>query len=206
MPVFDAAVGRFFAELARHNDRVWFQAHREDYERLVRTPLERVAIEAGERYGPTHVTRAHRDVRFSPDKSPYSLSASMRAGEVGGVYLEVDATGVSVGGGLYGPSRDQLQRAREAIDGDERAADALQRALDRLEHAGFEVAGPALKTAPRGYPRDHPRIELLRLQHYAALRRLPLDAEHRAVRDAWRAVEPLSAWASERVGTARSWP
>lgn len=206
MPYFEPAVATFFEQLGRHNSRDWFVAHRDEYERLVRKPLEDLAAEAGERYGTSRVMRPNRDVRFSTDKTPYKRNGSMWAGDVGGVYLEVDAAGISAGGGLYEPTRDQLRRGREAIDATPRAADALERALASLAEGGFEIAGPPLTTAPRGWARDHPHIELLRLTHYAAVRRLPLGAEHADIRDAWRSVDPLTAWVQRWVGPALSWP
>ena len=150
--------------------------------------------------------RPNRDVRFSADKRPYRTTASMWAGGVGGVYLSLSQQGLEVGGGLYEPTRDQLQRARTMIDERPRPAARLGAVLEALERAGFEVAGPSLTTAPRGYSRDHPRIALLRLRHYAALRRLPIGAEPDAITATWDAVRPLNDWVGEHVGPAISWP
>lgn len=205
--VFGRGAAEFFDLLAADNRRETFAANRRQYDAQVRGPLERLLGEATERYGGSgHVTRPNRDVRFSPDKSPYRLDASIWAGEVGGVYLRVHRGGLQVGGGLYEPTRDQLRRARAAIAGVPRAAAELHQAVDDAVGHGFEMAGPDLKTAPRGFDRDDPEIELLRLRHYAALRHLPLTASADRVRTAWRQVEPLLGWATEHVGVALSWP
>ncbi len=135
--------------------------------------------------------RQHRDLRFTPDKRPYREDTGLTAG---GMYLSAGADGLQVGGGLYEPSRAQLQAARTTIDEHPQAAAALQRELDELTDAGYELAGPPLKTAPRGYDADHPRIDLLRMQHYAALVHLPLESSLDDVTAAWDRVQPLVRW------------
>ena len=192
----------FYAELAEHNSREWWTAHRPEYERLIRMPLERLAAMAEERYGPAKVFRPHRDIRFSRDKAPYKLNGAMTAGTDGGVYVSISADGVHAGGGLYEPTREQLQRARDAIAADGAAATELARVVAGAEAAGLELAGPSLKTAPRGIDRDHPRIELLRLTHYAALRALPPEATVAELEQVWRAVEPLLEWTRRHAGPA----
>lgn len=111
-----------------------------------------------------------------------------------------------VGGGLYAPARDQLARAREAI-ADDGAGKQLVSIAARLAKAGMPLmeAG-ALKTAPKGCPADHRRIELLRLAHYAAIRSEPprrwlhtREAKNRIV-SAWRSLDPLLEWLAVHVG------
>lgn len=125
--------------------------------------MEALLAYAEPRWGSGRVMRPNRDVRFSADKSPYRLSASMWAS-----------------GG------------REA--------------LEALQGRGFEVAGPSLSTAPKGYARNHPEIELLRLRHYAAVQHLPVSATLGEIDDAWSAVAPLTSWVERHVGPAESWP
>lgn len=194
---------RFLEDLAEDNGKPFFDANRHRYEQAVRRPLEDLLGEAERRYGPGRVMRPNRDVRFSPDKSPYRTTAGMWAGGgTGAVYLRLSRSGIDAGGGLYEPSRDQLDRGRSTIARGGRAAEELRRVLERLVARGFEVTGPSLRTAPRGYPRDHPEIDLLRLQHYAAVRPLPASATRHDVAAAWRAVEPLIAWVDAHVGPA----
>jgi len=193
-PAFAPAAFEFYAELERNNTREWFAEHRGTYEQAVRSPLEHLAALAEERYGPAKVFRPHRDVRFSRDKSPYKTNGAMTAGATGGVYVSISAEGLHAGGGLYEPTREQLLRAREVIAADGPAAAELADIVAELERSGLELAGPALKTAPRGTDRDHPRIALLRLTHYAALTRLPPVATIGDLERVWRSLEPLLAW------------
>ena len=203
----DQAFGRdaaaFYRGLAADNSRDYFEAHRDVYQRAIRVPLEDLADIAQERYGPGKVFRPNRDVRFSKDKSPYKLGGAMWAGRVGGVYAQISADGVWAGGGLYEPSREQLGRAREAIAASRGGASrALRGAIEAAAAGGLEFVGSPLKTAPRGVDKEHPQIELLRLQRYAAMKRLPLKATQDDVTAAWAAVEPLLAWVERYAGAS----
>jgi uncharacterized protein (TIGR02453 family) len=205
-PYFPAEASPFLRDLAANNNREHFTANRATYDRAIRGPLEDLTGAAQEKYGPGKVMRPNRDVRFSTDKSPYRTDASMWAGSVGGVYLRLSVDGIEAGGVLYEPTRDQLSRAREAIAAQPLAATRLAAVLAELRSSGYDEAGPALKTAPKGYGRDDPNIELLRLKHYAAVRSLPITASRADIDEAWKAVEPLIAWAEEYIGPALSWP
>lgn len=205
-PVFGPEGVEFLRSLHENNNREFFTAHKSTYERAVRHPIEQLTAVAQEKYGPGKVMRPNRDVRFSADKSPYRVEASMWAGSVGGVYLRFAADGIQAGGGLYDPSRDQLARGRSAIAYQPGAAAQLRTILNELHADAYEEAGPALTTAPKGYDRDDPNIELLRLKHYAALRHLPASATQAQVEATWRGVEGLIAWVQQHVGPALSWP
>jgi uncharacterized protein (TIGR02453 family) len=204
--VFGPESTEFLAQLKADNTKAFFDGHRDVYTRAIRQPLEDLLAEAEARYGAGRVMRPNRDVRFSANKQPYRTEASMWAGTVGGVYLSLRADGLEVGGGLYDPTRDQLERARAAIDTQPLAASRLEAIVSALTATGFTMAGPSLKTAPRGYDKEHPHIELLRLKHFAALRTLPVDASRESIRDVWNGIEPLIQWADTFVGAALSWP
>lgn len=203
---FTVRASDFLAKLGADNSKQFFDAHRAEYEEFIRQPLEDLLTEAEAVYGAGRVMRPNRDVRFSADKSPYKTTASMWAGTVGGVYLSLTAEHLQAGGGIYDPTRDQLARGRAAIGSAPRAAARLGEIVGTLTAAGFEMAGPSLKTTPRGYDRDHPHIELLRLKHYAALTTLPVDASPTAIRETWSAVDALIEWGDTYVGAAQSWP
>lgn len=203
---FGPDASTFLEALTKDNSREFFDAHRHEYRTAIRQPLEDLLGEAETVYGPGRVMRPNRDVRFSADKSPYRTSASMWAGGVAGVYLSLSAQHLEVGGGIYEPSRDQLARARSAIDSVPLAASRLREIIDSLGGSGLEMAGPSLKTAPRGYERNHPHIDLLRLKHYAALTTLPVGASPESIREAWQAVAALREWGDTYVQAAQSRP
>jgi len=206
MTLFAPEAAQFFAGIAEDNSKRYFDEHRELYTRAIRQPLEDLLAEAEETYGPGRIMRPNRDVRFSANKAPYRTDASMWAGSVGGVYLNVSANGLEAGGGLYSPSRDQLDRARTAIASRPLVASQLSGIIAALTGSGFTIAGPSLTTAPKGYDRDHPAIELLRLKHFAALRKLPGDTTAGGIRSTWMLVTPLIEWCDTVVGPALEMP
>ncbi len=201
-PAFSLDAATYLTALAADNSKAFFDAHRDDYTRLIRQPLEDLLAAAEPTFGPGKVMRPNRDVRFSANKDPYRTDASMMAGEVGGVYANLNAERLDVGGGLYDPSRDQLERARTTIAERADRADELRQILDDLTENGFELVGPSLKTVPRGFDPHHPALPLLRLQHYAAVRHLPIDAPTNEILDTWARVRPLIGWIDEHVGPA----
>lgn len=213
---FGSEAFEWFDGLERDNSRAYFTATRERYERDVRgqvgAMLEELSREFG---GEVRMFRQNRDVRFSADKSPYktrTYGVLHGSGVVGaGLYASLSADGIYAGSGYHVMARDQLARYREAVASDA-TGPVLVEAADAAVEAGFDVAGQGLKTAPRGYPRDHPRIELLRLTSLVAGGSLPAgdgigrDAALGYVARAWRAAEPLTAWLHEHVGPSTEPP
>ncbi len=158
----------FYEGLAADNSRAYWRAHAETYRREVADPLAALAAALEPEFGAIKVFRPYRDVRFSADKRPYAEHASLAAlaGEtkpvVGGLYLALSPTGLFVAGGYHRPARDQLERFRRLQDDAASAAD-LDGTLGDLAARGFPLDDDApLKSAPRGWSRDHPRIDLLR--------------------------------------------
>jgi uncharacterized protein (TIGR02453 family) len=131
--------------------------------------------------------------------------AFVPAGPACGWYVEISARGVRTGAGFYDASGSDLARIRESID-HEATGKELQRILKKLEKAGFEIDGDKLKTSPRGYDADHPRIELLRHKSLVAMRHYGFDKVIHspglvdALRKDWRALRPLVEWVSTRLG------
>jgi uncharacterized protein (TIGR02453 family) len=203
----------WFEGLEADNSRSYFTAHRDTYERAVRDPLEELLEAfADELGGRVKVFRQHRDVRFSRDKSPYKTRTYGvvldRPSSLAGLYAQVSATGFFVGSGYHHLEPDQLVRFREAI-ADDAAGPQLERAVAAVHAAGVETFGEALKTAPRGYPKDHPRVGLLRHRALFGGRRLAPRAtgisgkaavDH--ARATWAACAPMNAWLDEHVGAA----
>lgn len=125
-------------------------------------------------FGEGRVFRPYRDVRFSRDKSPYKTSIAATLAEGG--YIEMSADGLGAGCGLYHPASDQLERYRAAL-ADPRGGAVLTRLVDDARAAKIDVtAHETLKTAPRGYPKDHPRIALLRQKGLITWRHWPVGA------------------------------
>jgi len=199
---------RFYEELADDNSRAWFAANRARYEAEVRAPLEYLLDDLADEFGEGKVFRANRDIRFSKDKSPYKTNAAAVIEASGGahaLYMQISAEGLMVGGGAYVLAGEPLDSLRAAID-DDRTGAELERIVADLHAAGAQTGShEQLKTAPRGYPKDHPRIDLLRNKgiigwwEHPPRRWLHTAQARNRVADAWRRLGPLNAWLDAHV-------
>jgi uncharacterized protein (TIGR02453 family) len=192
-----------YDELEADNSKAFWQRNKHVYERLVRAPMEELLAELEPDWGEGRIFRPYRDVRFSRDKSPYKthIGATIGAG-----YVQLSAAGLAVGCGMWEMARDQLERYREAVDAD-RSGTELTSLVADARSDGLEVMGhDTLKTAPRGYPKDHPRIELLRFKGIVAWQEWPAAAWLGTRRAKDRVVgflersRPLDAWLQANVG------
>lgn len=203
----------FYRGLEQDNTKDWFDEHRSIYESDLREPLERLLAEVADEFGHDgKVFRPNRDVRFSKDKSPYKLNCSALVGDdqpgTPVYYLQVGVDGLLSASGYHMMSRDQVQRFYEAVDDDDTGAE-IQRLVEQARDAGLTVGGSELKTAPRGYPKDHARVELLRHKGLTLSRTWPeykwLQTREalRRVTGVWRAATPINEWLQAHVGAAR---
>jgi len=203
---FPVAALDFYDDLEVDNTKAFWERHKQVYAESVRAPMTALCAALEPEFGPAKVFRPYRDVRFAKDKTPYKThqGAFVRVGEATGWYVEVSPRGVRTGGGFYEASGPRLAAYREAVAHD-RFGPQLDEILATLEGRGFEVGGDRLKTTPRGYAADHPRIELLR--HRSLTVGHPLGFEpviHTPelldlVRSDWGSLRPLVAWAAEHV-------
>jgi len=198
----------FYQGLEVDNSKAYWQANKTRYEDAVRAPFEALLADLAEPFGPFRLFRPYRDVRFSKDKSPYKTAAAAASETEGGasLYVQLSASGLFVGSGYYHMAPDQLTRFREALDDDARG-EAVVTICRSLEKAGHELAAhDELKTAPRGYAKDHPRIAYLRRKGLVAGRTLPLaswmhtpKAEDRVI-EVWRQQTAMNHWLDANVG------
>lgn len=197
----------FYDDLEVDNTKSFWEARKEIYQEQVRAPVTALVAALEPEFGTAKVFRPYRDVRFAKDKTPYKThqGAFVAAGSRTGWYVEVSARGVRTGAGFYEADGPRLAAYRAAV-ADERTGPELQRVLIALEAEGFEISGDRLKTAPRGYDREHPRIELLRHRQlfagrghgFAPVIHTPGLLE--VVRADWRALRPLVAWIARLPG------
>jgi len=192
----------FFKHLARHNNREWFLARKDVYERACREPMKELVAELGVDPESTRITRINRDLRFSKDKSPYRtyIAAGVRD-----IYLSLSADGLYVGAGIYQPEPAALGRFRDAIDDNKKGA-ALQKIVTSLKRKGYQVdTHERVASVPRGYAADHPRIELLRMKDIHAGKTLPPGTVSSrklvpAIKRVMSDVKPLVKWLQAHVG------
>jgi len=174
---------KFLKSLARNNNRDWFEKNKENYlllksgfEEFVGEVLtDMIALDpALSGLDPKRLTyRIYRDVRFSKDKTPYktNMSAAISSGGktmgVPGYYFQLEPGGKSfVAAGLYMPTPETLGKIRQEIDySGERLDNILKGVKFRKFYDGL-WNGDALKSVPKGYAKDHPHIELLKLKSF----------------------------------------
>jgi uncharacterized protein (TIGR02453 family) len=194
---FPPEATRFFAGLVDHNNREWFQAHKETYEQAVREPMKALVGEFEPRLGRGKISRINRDNRFFKDRAPYKTHI---AAGVGDYHLSLSSSGLYIGTGIYRPDSATLERLRAAIDRDESGRE-LATLVTTLRRKGYRVdTHERLGSAPRGYAKDHPRLDLLQMKDIHAGELMPpgrilstrnaLDRVTRAMKD----LKPFAEW------------
>ncbi|GAB1640541.1 DUF2461 domain-containing protein [Krasilnikovia sp. MM14-A1259] len=198
----------FYEGLSADNSKTYWTAHLTVYETQVRAPMEELLAALEPEFGPGKIFRPYRDVRFSKDKSPYKthLGAWLEAGG----YFQLSADGFAAGSGMYQMAPDQLDRYRRAVV-DERTGRELTGVIEAIEKARVGVHGHgSLKTVPRGYPKDHPRVDLLRHKGLTTWKEWPPAAWLGTAAAKTRVVEflrtslPLRQWLDANVGPSSS--
>lgn len=197
----------FYERLAADNSRTFWVANKSVFEQSVRAPMIALVEELAD-HGPFHIFRPNRDVRFAKDKTPYKdhIGAYSESEGGAGFYLHLGASGMFTGSGYYDMATDQLERFRAAVDADATGAE-LERRCAVAEQSGLRLgAMSSLKSAPRGFPKDHPRIELLRRKGLVASREWPLAKWMHTkqvatrIRGAWADAAELIEWLDAHVG------
>jgi uncharacterized protein (TIGR02453 family) len=211
----------FLAELEQNNHKVWFDQQRERYERLMLEPAKQfvaamqpalATISAGLRGEPRvggSIMRVARDTRFSKDKAPYKTHLDMMFWEGGGpskespsFFMRIGARTLGIGAGLHSFTPEQLERYRQAVDGEDSGA-ALRDAIRAVSARGFELNEPHYKRVPQGFAANHPNGTLLR---HAALYAWRSDPVPEALfgsgaveycRQLFVALHPIQAWLVE---------
>ncbi|HEX7085818.1 MAG TPA: DUF2461 domain-containing protein [Vicinamibacterales bacterium] len=210
----------FLRSLARNNDREWFRARKEDYERHVRAPMlaviQRLAADLPD-FAPDLIAsrdslyRIYRDTRFSEDKRPFKthVAASFfsrrlprRAGA--GLYFHIDPNvdrDVWIGGGIYAPEPHELRRIREHLADHHVHFRSVVKAPAFRRLVG-EVQGERLTRVPRGFAADHPAADYLKLKQLYAGRSYELSLAtsprfYPELLRVFRAVAPLVAFLNE---------
>jgi uncharacterized protein (TIGR02453 family) len=195
----------FFEGLEADNSKSYWQGNKSVYDTLVRAPMEELLAELAPEWGEGRIFRPYRDVRFSADKSLYK---TFMGAMVGDGYIQLTAEGLGAGSGMWEMAADQLDRYRRAV-GEDRSGRKLSAVVTKARAAGIEVTGhDVLKAAPKGYPKDHPRIELLRYKGIITWKEWPAGAWLGTRKAKDRVVEflllskPLNQWLRANVGSS----
>jgi uncharacterized protein (TIGR02453 family) len=201
-----ASALEFYEGLEADNSKAYWTEHKADYEKAVKAPMDALLADIADEFGEGHLYRPYRDIRFSADKSPYKTNIAAGIGAFGYLHLSVD--GLTAGSGMYHMASDQLDRFRRAV-ADDSTGSHLESIVSGLRAQKIDVhAREALKTAPKGYPRDHPRVDLLKYKGLVAMKQWPAAAwlgtaaAKTRVVEVFRAARPLNDWLDANVGSS----
>lgn len=196
----------FYEGLEADNSKTYWTQHKHVYEEAVRRPMEELLAELAPSYGEGRIFRPYRDVRFAKDKSPYKTNIAATLAKGG--YISLSAQGLGCGSGMYVMAPDQLERYRAAVD-DEKTGRRIAKISSDLRAKGIEISAHGeLKSAPRGYDKEHARIDLLRLKGLIAWKQWPVAAWLGTSKAKGRIIEflrttrPMTAWLDTHVGSS----
>ncbi|MGV6861708.1 MAG: DUF2461 domain-containing protein [Putridiphycobacter sp.] len=209
----------FIKALKKNNNRDWFLEHKAEYEsnreniiqfadELLQLLNQHDQIETPT--GKKALYRIYRDIRFSKDKTPYKTQWSgsfSRATKLlrGGYYFHIEPNNSFIGGGFWNPNPKDLKRIRANIleFGDELRT--IIKSEEFCSHFG-ELQGEQLKTAPKGFDKEHPQIDLLRYKQFLVMKRfsdkevLQSDFANK-VNETFKAMRPFFNYMSEALTT-----
>jgi uncharacterized protein (TIGR02453 family) len=193
----------FYEGLEADNSKSYWTAHKAVYEEKVLTPMAELLEDLSAEFGESRIFRPYRDVRFSRDKSPYKISIDA---VIGNGFVRLSADGLAAGSGMHEMTPDQLASYRRAVASDDTGPE-LERIISGIEQQQIAVVGrDPLKSAPRGYPADHPRIALLRYKGLITWKEWPAEpwlatsAARDHVAGFLNASSPLRGWLRANVG------
>ena len=198
---FPEAALDFYDDLEIDNSKVFWEAHKDTYRTAVVEPMQALVDDLADEFGTAKIFRPYRDVRFSKDKTPYKThqGAFIAVGPAMGYYVQISAPGLMVAAGFYDADAQRLATIRAAID-QKIPGIELEQILAKLTRAGWEVGGSQLKTAPRGWSADHPRIALLRHKSLTVSKDYGFDEIFHSpdlvkrIRTDWRKTRMLVDW------------
>lgn len=177
---------KFLKDLKEHNNRDWFADNKLDFTKgqdnakAIYASI-REGLEAHDEIDKFKLFRIYRDVRFSKDKTPYKphfAGSFSRAGKNlrGGYYLRIRPGESFLAGGFWEPNKEDLFRIRKEIELDDSEFREILNDKEYIKYFGGKFEGDELKTAPRGFDKEHPAVDLLRKKGFIAVRNFTDDA------------------------------
>ncbi|WP_294282894.1 DUF2461 domain-containing protein [uncultured Chryseobacterium sp.] len=169
----------FLKQLEKNNTREWFAAHKAEYDAVAKENkalfnLIHAGLQEHDQISGIHMYRIYRDVRFSKDQTPYKTHFGVGYSRLkpmlrGGYYIHLEPGNSFIGGGFWGPDAKDLLRIRKEFEIS--TADIEKITSDDTFIRYFkEIKGDAVKTAPRGFDKNHPTIGLIRKKQYVVIR------------------------------------
>lgn len=170
----------YLKQLKENNNRDWFANHKSEYDLIVKenkTFFNGIYTELQEydKLKGIHIFRIYRDVRFSKDKTPYKTDFGVGYSRSkpmlrGGYYIQLEPGNSFVGGGFWGPEAKDLLRIRQEFEISTKEINKITSDETFVKYFG-ELQGDSVKTAPRGFDKNHPAIELIRKKQFIVMRK-----------------------------------
>jgi len=170
----------FLKHLEKNNNREWFTQHKSEYDSVVKENkvfFNRIYTELQEydNLKGIHIFRIYRDVRFSKDPTPYKTNFGVGYSRSkpllrGGYYIHLEPNNSFVGGGFWGPEAKDLLRIRKEFELNTTEIEKITSDETFIQYFG-EIKGDAVKTAPRGFDKNHPAIDLIRKKQFVVMRK-----------------------------------
>jgi uncharacterized protein (TIGR02453 family) len=217
-PGFPKATLTFFRQLKRNNNRDWFNENKAAFETAVKAPTKAFVEAINAKlagFAPAYITepkkaiyRIYRDTRFSSDKTPYKIHtgalfrrSDLPKHEAAAFYVGVSPDGVEFAGGVYMPGPDQLRLLREHLAGHHERLEKLLK-NGKLRKMAGELKGTELQRPPKGYPADHPAVDLLRRKQWYFFQTLDADLATKpalvpTIAEAFAAMTPVVEFFNE---------
>jgi uncharacterized protein (TIGR02453 family) len=215
---------KFIRDLKNNNNKKWFHEHREDYEEYYMKPARSFVLDAGvalRKVAPAiqfeprvnaSIKRINRDIRFSPDKTPYKDHMDMWFWEgespknaISGFYFRLSPKTLGMGVGAHTFDKETLKLYRDKVS-NPKIGDKLIKAIDSVEKAGYEIHGKTYKKIPRGYEIMEPHADLLLYKTIWAsnAQKHPSNIDSPAFLDhcikQWKKFLPLHKWLVDELG------
>lgn len=176
----DPTVLKFLSDLKANNNREWFQANKKTYDGI-RAEMNLFYQDIMQRLNQhdeiekLKMFRIYRDVRFSHDKTPYNphfAGSFSRSGKRlrGGYYLRIRPGESFLAGGFWAPNKEDLFRIRKEFELDDQEIRDVLSNKEFRKNFGSELRGDEVKTAPKGFNKEHPAIDLIRKKGFVAVR------------------------------------
>ena len=170
---------KFLENLKENNNREWFAQHKPAFDLIVKSNkvfFNEIysELQKHDSLSNTHVFRIYKDVRFSKDKSPYKTNLGAGYSRTkpllrGGYYIHLEPNNSFVGGGFWAPNSEDLLRIRKEFDRDTTDIDKVTSDNTFVKYFG-EIKGEGVKTAPKGFDKNHRAVDLIKKKQYLVLR------------------------------------
>jgi uncharacterized protein (TIGR02453 family) len=171
---------QFLNDLEKNNNRDWFTEHKPTFTEIQNQVKEvfleiQVNLEKHDEIEKMKIYRIYRDVRFSKDKTPYNPRFAVSFARLGkelrgGYFLQIKPGETLLGGGFWQPEKEDLFRIRKEIEQDATEIREVLSDKNYIKYFGGKFDGEELKSAPRGFDKEHKDIDLLRKKGFIAIR------------------------------------